>query len=583
MPITRSAGLVIAALAAIVLLPNLGGPPLWDDDEPRNAACSLAMRSSGDWVVPTFNGRLRVEKPALINWLQCAGFAVAGVNETGARLASALLTILTCLLTGLAAGRAFRTDVGFWAGVVMATCLWTGIGGRAATPDAALVFCTTLALWLFVRGACRPAADGTGWRDGPVVISRTTALGIGAACGLGMLAKGPIGLVLPFAGLVLFCWWQAWLDPGRAGGVRSRLVSSCRSGLRSLRPLLIVTTAAAVAAPWYAAVTIRTDGEWLRGFLLVHNVGRFAAPMEGHSGSALLYFPAVLLLGTFPWSMAAALIAGHAATRAGQAVGMRLALCWIAAWVLPLSLSGTKLPGYVWPAYPAIAMAAGHFVAEWIQRPTVTNDRWMRVAWLFLAVSGVGLAIGLPMVIGRIAPGTEWLGLVGLVPIAGAAAAWACQSLASRIAAGAVWATTACATVALLAAFGPGALGRAGGTRDLVAGLHRHDGEAVRVATLRAPASAAFYAGRVTAGGAVTELAAPAAAAAFVAEHPGAHLVVDARFEESLARALPSDYVVLGAASSFPSAKRVLLLGPPRGSPPPARVAVDPLAAPSRH
>ena len=61
MPITRSSGLAIAALAAIVLLPNLGGPPLWDDDEPRNAACSLAMHASGDWIVPTFNGRLRVE------------------------------------------------------------------------------------------------------------------------------------------------------------------------------------------------------------------------------------------------------------------------------------------------------------------------------------------------------------------------------------------------------------------------------------------------------------------------------------------------------------------------------------------
>ena len=79
-------GLLVAVLAAVVLLPNLGGPPLLDEDEPRNAACSLAMRNSGDWVVPMFNGRLRVEKPALVNWIQLAGFTVAGVNETGARL-----------------------------------------------------------------------------------------------------------------------------------------------------------------------------------------------------------------------------------------------------------------------------------------------------------------------------------------------------------------------------------------------------------------------------------------------------------------------------------------------------------------
>ena len=156
MPIPRSAGLIVAVAAACVLLPNLGGPPLWDDDEPRNAACSLAMHSTGDWIVPTFNGRLRVEKPVLVNWLHLAGFAAVGVNETGARLASAVLTIGTCLLTAAVAAAVCRPDVGVWAGLAMATCLWTGIAGRAATPDAVLVFCTTLTLWLFVRSARRP-------------------------------------------------------------------------------------------------------------------------------------------------------------------------------------------------------------------------------------------------------------------------------------------------------------------------------------------------------------------------------------------------------------------------------------------
>ena len=165
MSITSRSGLTVAIVAALVLLPNLGGPPLWDDDEPRNAACSLAMHRTGDWVVPTFNGRLRVEKPVLVNWLHLAGFAVAGVNETGVRLASALLTIGTCLLTLHISQALFRPEVGLWAGLAMATCLWTGVSGRAATPDAPLVFCTTLALWLFVRGARIPTADGTGWRN----------------------------------------------------------------------------------------------------------------------------------------------------------------------------------------------------------------------------------------------------------------------------------------------------------------------------------------------------------------------------------------------------------------------------------
>jgi 4-amino-4-deoxy-L-arabinose transferase-like glycosyltransferase len=303
--------------------------------------------------------------------------------------------------------------------------------------------------------------------------------------------------------------------------------------------------------------------------------------MEGHSGSAFLYFPAVILLGTFPWSMASALVTGHAARATRDAVGMRLAVCWIAAWVLPLSLSGTKLPGYVWPAYPAIAMAIGHFVAEWIRQPAVTTDRWMRVAWMLLGASGVALAIGLPIVTHRIAPGAEWLGLIGLVPIAGAAAAWACQSLSSRIAATSAWAVTACCTVGLLLAVGPSAVGHAGGMRDLIAGLgHRHDA-AMPIATFKAPASAVFYAGRITTCGAVEELAGPAAAAAFVAENPRAHLVVDARFEKQVTAALPPEYAVLRAATSFPSARQMLLLGPSDDEQP-VRLAAEPSLTPSQ-
>ncbi|MEX0670204.1 MAG: glycosyltransferase family 39 protein, partial [Pirellulales bacterium] len=426
MSITSRSGLTVAIVAALVLLPNLGGPPLWDDDEPRNAACSLAMHRTGDWVVPTFNGRLRVEKPVLVNWLHLAGFAVAGVNETGVRLASALLTIGTCLLTLRISQALFRPEVGLWAGLAMATCLWTGVSGRAATPDAPLVFCTTLALWLFVRGARIPTADGTGWRNGAVYLPVGAAVGVGVACGLAVLAKGPVGLMLPLVGLGGFCWWQAAVDPGREGGRLAQLATAFAAACRGLRLHVVMATAAAVSLPWYVLVTIRTGGVWLHDFLLVHNVGRFATPMEGHSGSAILYYPAIVLIGMFPWSMASALIAAHArrTVRSGadtsDTVGMRLALCWIAAWVVPFSLAGTKLPGYVWPAYPAIAAAVGLFVADWIRQPAGATDGWMRWAWSFLAASGIAIGIGVPIVTHSIAPGAEWLGLVGLVPVFGA-------------------------------------------------------------------------------------------------------------------------------------------------------------------
>jgi 4-amino-4-deoxy-L-arabinose transferase-like glycosyltransferase len=568
----RSHGLLVAALAAVVLLPDLGGPPLWDEDEPRNAACSLAMWSSGDWIVPTFNGRLRVEKPALVNWIHLAGFTVAGPNETGARLGSALLTIATCLMTWRIAAILFRPDVAVWAGVVMATCLWTGITGRAATPDAPLACFTTLALWIFVRAGQTTGPDGLQWRDGPVRLSPASAAGIGAACGLAVLTKGPLGLVLPLFGLGLFAWWQATSDPGRDGPLPRRLVAAAIDAWRGLRPLVIAAAAVAVAGPWYAAVTARTDGQWLREFFLVHNVGRFAAPMEGHSGSAIFYYPVVILVGLFPWSMASALVGWHAAaavrTTGPAAPGMRLTLAWLAAWILPFSLAGTKLPGYVWPAYPALACCIGLFLADWILSPARATDAWMRWAWGFLIVSGLGLGIGLPLVIHHVAPGGEWLGLVGVIPLAGGCFAWASQSLTARRAAAAAWAATACASVAILVTIGPASLGRTGGTRHLLARLPA-DGIAHPIACYRAPASTTFYAGLVAADGEVADLDEPAEVAAFVAAHPGAPVVVDARWKDLVAAELPPDYGVMRAVTVLPEARRLVLFGPTTSAEPP--------------
>src|SRR5205807_400640 len=72
--------------------------------------------------------------------------------------------------------------------------------------------------------------------------------------------------------------------------------------LRSMRPLTALIVVAAVALPWYVAVGVETDGEWLRGFLGKHNVNRFLQPMEGHKGPIFYYIPAIFI-GFFPWSV----------------------------------------------------------------------------------------------------------------------------------------------------------------------------------------------------------------------------------------------------------------------------------------
>ena len=140
--------------------------------------------------------------------------------------------------------------------------------------------------------------------------------------------------------------------------------------------------------------------------------------------------------------------------------------------------------------------------------------------------------------------------------------AWKAQSLTSRIAASATWAATAAATIGLLLALGPSAAGHAGGTRQLLAGLPSSTTSAVPIASFAAPASAVFYAGRVAEDGCVPPLQRPADAAGFVAEHPGAHLVIDARFEAEVTAGLPPHYGVLRTAAAFPTTREFLLIGP---------------------
>src|SRR6516162_5202951 len=89
--------LLLAVGAALFLL-NLGGATLWDLDEGRNATASGIMLESGNYIIPYFNGELRVDKPARLYWLQIGAYKLFGVSEFSARLPSALAALLTILL-----------------------------------------------------------------------------------------------------------------------------------------------------------------------------------------------------------------------------------------------------------------------------------------------------------------------------------------------------------------------------------------------------------------------------------------------------------------------------------------------------
>ncbi len=563
MPATRFHGWFVAATAAVVLLVRLGGPALWDDDEPKNAACSVAMLDAQNWVVPTFNGRLRVEKPPLVNWVQIAGLTVCGRNETGARIGSALLTIGTCLLTWQIGCTLLGPATGLLGGLAMATCVWTAVGGRAATPDAPLLFFTTLAFFLFVRGAGIRA----GTVEGVPSVSFWSAVGIGAACGTATLAKGPVGLILPLLAFLGFAAWRR----------RSCPQVGWTAALGGIRPLTIVLAATAVAAPWYLWVTLRTDGEWLRGFLFVHNIGRFASAMEGHSGS-ILYYPAVVAVGLFPWSIVLAAMLAHAACilRSPETDAddrrepLQLLACWTLVWIGSFSCAGTKLPGYIWPAYPALAIATGLFLADWangradvswqrllprLSGPGQAIDLVMRVAWSILAATGLAIVVGLPVAANRLAPGCEWLGVLGLIPLAAAAVAWRSQSTGHRHRALAATALGACLLVTLMASLAAESFSRVQGPRALVARLDEPAGNCQWACLWNVPPSLVFYTGAR-----IEKLDTVDDVAAHLRRHPRARVVIDSRQEALVSASLPPGCGVLSRVPTL-AEHDFLLLG----------------------
>ena len=471
--------LIILFVSGLVFFTNLGGPRLWDRDEPRNAGCAAEMLQRADWVTPVFNDELRSHKPVLLYWLMMSAYTVFGVSEFSARFWSACLGTGTVLLTYFIGQRLFHPRVGLWAAVMLATSLMFVVASRAATPDAVLVFCSTAALALYVWGNFQragsdspQAGEDQAARDwNPAGVStvagfpeqRLVVMGIYSLMAIGVLAKGPVAVVLPMAVIGMFmlihrqavevaegAWkevgqrtlWQRWA--GRVG--RCLQVFSPRHFLRTLwamRPLTVLMMVALIALPWYVWVGVRTEGAWLRGFLLEHNLHRAMEPMEGHGGS-FLYYPLAACLGFFPWSIFAIPMLLCAARRTGRSqaghAGYVLVLCWVGVYIGLFSVAQTKLPSYITPCYPGLAILAGAFLFHWTRHRSLAANGWVYLSMACLMMVGITIMVGVPLAAQRYLPGDGWIGLLGVILLVGGIVGWILIAMKRLALAG--WAVT---------------------------------------------------------------------------------------------------------------------------------------------
>ncbi len=532
--------LLLLIVATFVCFAALGDYRLFDRDEPRNAGCAVEMLERSDWVVPMFNAELRTHKPVLLYWLTMTAYSLWGVSEFTARMASAVCGVGTVLLCYGIGRRLMSRQAAFWGALALASSLMFVVAARIATPDSLLIFLTTLAMYIYVRGAFVPveavpppiaaARDdglapwpGNGSRDPlrPFFPSWLLAILMYGVMGLAILAKGPVGLVLPTAVIGMF------LLIVRLPAVPADAVEGSYKGWRrvlwllrpfaplhfvqicwSMRPITAVVTAGVVAGPWYYLVDRATQGAWTRGFFLEHNLGRATTAMEGHGASGLvttivmmlLFYPVVLCLAFFPWSLllTPTVLDMTARLRRGDPwrSGYVFLACWVMVFVGLFSLAQTKLPSYITPSYPALALLTGALLAHWVGGTLRAGQRWIGRAMLAMSLLGIAMLVGVFFAARVFLPGDQWLALGALtLPVT----AWLVLRYMARgqhAAAVSVLGAGAVVTVSVVLILGPIIVDRHQHSDDLFAMARQHSPTPRYVAFGLLEPTWVFYAGQ---------------------------------------------------------------------------------------
>jgi 4-amino-4-deoxy-L-arabinose transferase-like glycosyltransferase len=370
----RSTGKAVLICAGFTLLYLLiaGSSTLWDRDEPRYARVTAEMVESGNYLVPTFNGQPWFDKPILLYWLMSVPVRILGPTELACRFAGIIGTAATLLLTFFIGKKLFDNKTALWAEAILGTTLLMLFVGTSALVDGIAMPFIVGAMAVFIAR-----------QPDKIRIIDMTAIGI--LIGLGMLAKGPLGLLPVFVMVVIL-----WFGQKSIGGFISNLIWVS----------VAVAIAIGIFLLWAIPANKAADGELYKVFFGKHIVGRALSPMEGHGGNFFLYlpyYPAIMVAGFFPWVifLPGAFSAGLG-KRIGNSQTRNILLSWIIVTVALMTIAATKLPHYILFAWPAMAVLTGAAIAA--ARQNVFNERdrkWLRGGIWFSGPMGLGLAGGL--------------------------------------------------------------------------------------------------------------------------------------------------------------------------------------------
>lgn len=345
--------------------------PLFDTDEPRYAQAAREMMQRNDWVLPTFNGQPRYAKPAMFYWLLILAYKVFGVNEFAARFWSGVAGVAIAFTLLFAIRPTFGLDAALTASLCWLTSLGALVFSHAAITDMILTAFMTGTIVSFWTGVQK---GKPGWFFLASVLA-----------GAAVLTKGPVGLALPILILTVAM-------PFARASIPFNLSRLIVLGLGCFLTFLVVVL------PWYVAVSVKTNGEFLRQFLFVENVKRYAQSGNLPLWLHLTYFPVTLICLGFPWSAFGAWMLGSTPNLTKeQKQWVAVLKVWVLLPVLVFTFSRTKNPQYVLLSVPALTSLAALLVSISTEIETELGEKlwssklqraalaWF-VLWFFLAI-----------------------------------------------------------------------------------------------------------------------------------------------------------------------------------------------------
>ena len=333
--LTRRGVVVLLLVFTAIWFSNLDYRRLVHPDEGRYAEIPREMMASGDWITPRLNGIKYFEKPALQYWITAAAYSIFGVHHWTARVWPALSGFLGVLFIGYVGLRLGGPLLGLYSAAVLAGSAWYVLNAHILTLDAGVTFWMSVGLGsLFIaqRDDATPGEE-RGWM-----------LAAWAALALAVLSKGLIGVVLPVGAMVIYTLlrrdWSLWRRLHLIGGSLVFL---------------------AIAAPWFVAVSLR-NGEFFDFFFIREHFARFLTN-EARREGAWWYFIPIFLAGILPWLTVFLWTARRVWTDAPVGRNgfswQRFAVVWSAFIFVFFSVSGSKLPSYILPMFPALALTLG--------------------------------------------------------------------------------------------------------------------------------------------------------------------------------------------------------------------------------